>query len=78
LVPGREFVDVSKLFGARLTFAHQVAERANGGSDVEVEVTMTGPLRRLWLLILGGGIRKGAQADLEALARAAEAAQTAV
>jgi hypothetical protein len=66
-----------KLFGARLTFAHQVTERSDGGSDVEVTATMTGPLGRLWLLVLGAGIRKGMQADLAALSRAAESARTA-
>ena len=75
LVPGREFVDVSKLFGARLTFAHLVNERSDGGSDVEVTSTMTGPLARLWLLVLGAGIRKGMPADLQALSRAAVAAR---
>ena len=74
LVPGREFVDVSRLAGARLTFAHLVTERADGGSDVEVTVTMSGPLRRVWLLLLGSGIRGSVQADLEGLARAAEGA----
>jgi len=74
LVPGREFVDVSRLAGARLTFAHLVTERADGGSDVEVTVTMSGPLRRVWLLMLGSGIRGSVQADLEGLARAAEGA----
>jgi len=74
LVPGREFVDVSRLVGARLTFAHRVTERADGGSEVDVTVTITGPLGRLWLLMLGSGIRGSMQADLQALARAAEAA----
>ena len=74
LVPGREFVDVSRLAGARLTFAHLVTERADGGSDVEVTVTMSGPLRRVWLLMLGSGIRGSVQADLAGLARAAEGA----
>lgn len=78
LVPGREFVDVSKLFGARLTFAHQVSERVDGGSDVAVTASMTGPLSRLWLLVLGSGIRTGMQADLDALGRAAAAVQNAV
>ena len=74
LVPGREFVDVSRLVGARLTFAHRVTERADGGSEVDVTVTITGPRGRLWLLMLGSGIRGSMQADLQALARAAEAA----
>ena len=74
LIPGREFVDVSRLVGARLTFAHLVTERADGGSEVEVTVTMTGLLRRVWLLMLGSGIRRSVQADLDGLARGAEGA----
>ena len=74
LIAGREFVDVSRLVGARLTFAHLVTQRADGGSEVEVTVTMAGPLRRVWLLMLGSGIRGSVQADLEGLARAAEGA----
>ena len=73
LVPEREFVDVSRLWGARLTFAHQVTERPDGGTDVDVTVSITGPLARLWLLILGSGIRTTLPADTAALARAAEA-----
>ncbi len=38
---------------------------------------MSGPLGRLWLLVLGSGIRSSAQADLDALAQAAEAATAA-
>jgi hypothetical protein len=72
LVPDREFVDVSRLFGARLTFAHLVDRRTDGGSDVDVTVSISGPLARAWMLVLGKGIRTSAQADLEALARAAE------
>ena len=74
LIPGREFVDVSRLVGARLTFAHLVTECADGGSEVEVTVTMTGLLRRVWLLMLGSGIRRSVQADLDGLARGAEGA----
>ena len=74
LVPGEEFVDVSRLVGARLTFAHLVTTRADGGTAVTVTVSMTGPLGRLWLLVLGSGIRGSLRADAEALARAAETA----
>jgi len=68
----REFVDVSKLFGARLTFAHTITERPDGGSEIDVTISMTGPLRALWMAILGKDIKAGAQADLDALVTVAE------
>ncbi|MFI7586831.1 SRPBCC family protein [Spongisporangium articulatum] len=70
LVAGREFVDVSTLLGARLTFDHQVAVEPQG-TVVTVTVTLTGPLARVWNLILGKGIRTTADRDLAALAEAA-------
>ncbi len=72
LVPGREFVDVSKLLGARLTFAHTVRELTEGGCEVSVVVTLTGPLARVWRLILADGIAASAQPDLERLGAVAE------
>lgn len=74
LVPDREFVDVSHLVGARLTFAHQVTPADGGGCTVDVAISMSGPLARVWNLMLGKGLRDTVQADLERLARAAEAA----
>ena len=74
LVPGREFVDVSKLPGARLTFAHEVARTADG-SEVTVTVTITGPLSRLWKALMGKGIAGSVGPDLERLARAVEAVE---
>src|SRR5438128_1299884 len=41
LVPDREFVDVSLLFGARLTFRHDITPRADGGCGIAVTITMT-------------------------------------
>jgi hypothetical protein len=72
LTPNTEFVDVSRLFGAKLTFAHLVSERADGGSEVSVTVSMTGPLGWLWRVILGKGLSACAQPDLERLAGVAE------
>ena len=74
LVPGREYVDVSRLLGARLTFDHQVQDTPDGGCRVTVRTTLSGPLARLWLLILGKGLRASAQSDLDGLARVAEQA----
>ncbi len=67
-----EFVDVSRLVGARLTFDHRVAATADGGTRVDVTVTLTGPLRRLWNAILGSGIAASVQPDLDRLAAACE------
>jgi hypothetical protein len=72
LVPGQEFVDVSRLFGARLTFDHQVHALPGGGCRVEVTVSMSGPLSRLWTAILGAGLRASVRPDLERLAGVVE------
>ncbi|GIG61925.1 hypothetical protein Lfu02_62970 [Longispora fulva] len=69
----REFTDVSLLLGARLTFRHLV-ETSDGTTRVTVAVTLTGPLARLWNLVLGKDIKAGIQADLDRLAAVAEAA----
>jgi Polyketide cyclase / dehydrase and lipid transport len=71
LVPDREFVDVSRLLGARLTFAHEVSEAA-GRTQVDVTVAMTGPLGWLWTRILGKGLRGQLQGDLDRLVEVAE------
>ncbi|WP_412543405.1 SRPBCC family protein [Longispora sp. K20-0274] len=68
----REFTDVSLLLGARLTFRH-VVETSAGATRVSVAVTLTGPLSRLWNLVLGKDIKAGIQADLDRLAAVAEA-----
>lgn len=75
LVPGREFTDVSRLFGARLTFRHLVSEGA-AGTRVDVRVTLTGPLAPLWNLVLGKGVRASLRQDLDRLAAAAAVSGT--
>ncbi|WP_245548108.1 hypothetical protein [Nocardia pneumoniae] len=66
-----EFVDVSKLFGARLRFAHQVTT-TEGRTTVTVTVSIDGPLRRLWSRILGADLVESVQPDLDALVTVAE------
>lgn len=75
LVPDRQFVDVSLLVGARLTFRHTVEQLQEGGCRVHVTVTMTGPLRWLWFKILGSGLQTTLQPDLDRLVAAVEAGQ---
>jgi hypothetical protein len=75
LVPDREFVDVSLLVGARLTFRHMVEPLPEGGCRVRVTVTMAGPLRWLWFKILGSGLQASLQPDLDRLVAAVEAEQ---
>ncbi|MBF6123992.1 hypothetical protein [Nocardia brasiliensis] len=66
-----EFVDVSRLLGATLTFAHAVSV-ADGHTVVRVTVSIDGPLRRLWIAILGSGLTRSVQPDLDALVVVAE------
>jgi hypothetical protein len=68
----REFVDVSRLVGARLTFDHQIAATAEG-CRIDVRVTIRGPLARIWALILGKGFRATLQPDLDRLVALVEA-----
>ncbi|NUR64071.1 MAG: hypothetical protein HOV87_36245 [Catenulispora sp.] len=70
----REFTDVSLLAGARLTFQHVVGAAADGTTSVEVTVTLAGPLARVWNLVLGKGIGRTLQRDLDSLKAAAESA----
>ncbi len=72
LVPDVEFVDVSLLVGARLRFDHLVTSRPDGGSTIDVAITITGPLRWVWTRILGKGFRESAQPDLDRLVKTAE------
>jgi hypothetical protein len=73
-----DFVDVSKLLGARLTFNHHIVRTAQG-SRIDVEVTLTGVLAPVWNLVLGKGIRTSLQRDLDLLVLTAQTdvAQTA-
>jgi hypothetical protein len=73
LVAGREFVDVSLLIGARLTFRHLVEPTPADGTRVTVTVTLSGPFGWFWNLALGKGLRASLQPDLDRLAIAAEA-----
>ncbi|MEV6134485.1 SRPBCC family protein [Nocardia sp. NPDC051990] len=68
----REFVDVSKLIGARLIFDHQVASDTEG-TTVTVTVSIEGPLRWFWTRVLGADLAKSVEPDLRALVAAAEA-----
>lgn len=68
----REFVDVSRLLGARLAFHHVVTPQPQGGCELDVTISMRGPLRAVWTRILGAGFRASAQRDLDGLVAVAE------
>jgi len=64
--PGREYTDTSLLPGAQLVFQHTVVPD-QAGAQLQVRITMSGPLSLLWAKIMGGGFRDSAQADLDRL-----------
>ena len=68
-----EITDVSRLAGARLTFRHLVQARPDGGCDLHVAITMSGPLGWLWTRALGRGLKASLAPDLAGLVAAAEA-----
>jgi Polyketide cyclase / dehydrase and lipid transport len=72
VVEGREFVDVSHLLGASLTFRHTVTERADGGCEVDVTIDLAGPLGWFWKAAIGKGLRTSVQPDLDRLVATAE------
>lgn len=65
-----EFVDVSKLLGARLVFAHEVT--TGEVTTVTVRVSMEGPLRWFWNKIMGADLAESVAPDLAALIKVAE------
>ena len=71
-----DFVDVSLLRGARLTFAHHIVA-VDAGSRVEVAVSLDGPLSKFWSLVLGKGLKASLQRDLDLLVQTAEADEAA-
>lgn len=65
------FTDVSKLIGARLTFDHRLTTSGDL-TTVEVEISIDGPLRAVWNRIMGGGVVRAAQPDLDSLVATVE------
>ncbi|HEV2360806.1 MAG TPA: SRPBCC family protein [Acidimicrobiales bacterium] len=76
IVPRREFVDVSLLLGAKLTFDHQVRELPDGGTSLTIKATLSGLLAPVWKLILGKGIAKTLAPDTARLVARVEGAAT--
>jgi hypothetical protein len=67
-----EFVDVSKLIGARLIFDHQIATGPER-TTVTVTVSIEGPLSWFWAKVMGADLAESVEPDLRALVTAAEA-----
>lgn len=65
------YTDVTRLPGARLDFRH-TARAEDDGTRLDVEVSVHGPLARIWALVLGGGFRASAPADLRRLVELVE------
>jgi hypothetical protein len=68
----REQTDVTLLLGARLRFRHLVAPTPAGGSTLDVDITMEGPMTWLWSRVLGPNFKKTAQTDLDRLVKLVE------
>jgi len=58
--PGKKFVDVSHLMGAKLKLDHSITKQ-NELTEISISMTISGPMSWLWTKILG----KNQQSDLE-------------
>ncbi|NNN08958.1 MAG: hypothetical protein HKL85_07170 [Acidimicrobiaceae bacterium] len=75
LDPGRSFVDVSRLAGARLTFSHLITVETDGRCAIDVTISLSGALAPIWKLLLAKGFTATAQITLDRLVEIVEAAQ---
>ena len=66
LDPDREYTDVSSMPGATLRFQH-LAAVSDGLTELTARVTLTGPLARLWAMILGKDFAESVPASLKRL-----------
>ena len=71
--PGREFTDCSPMPGASLTIRHLVAVKDDGRTRVDIEVSLDGPLARVWKVLVGRGIATSTPAGLARLVQVVEA-----
>lgn len=69
--PDREYTDTSALPGAKLVFQH-LARQTENGTEVNAQVTLTGPLSKMWAIILGKNFRATVPAALDRLIKLVE------
>jgi hypothetical protein len=72
LEPGTEFTDVSAMPGARLRIRHLVSVDA-GATQVDIDVSIDGPLAWLWRRAIGKGIASTTSEGLARLVAVVEA-----
>lgn len=71
----KEYTDVSSMLGATLRFQHLAAASTERPelTELAARVTLTGPLARLWALILGKDFAESVPASLNRLIELVEA-----
>ncbi len=72
LDPDRECTDTSPLLGTTLRFQH-LATVVDGRTELTARVTLSGPLARLWALVLGKGFAESVPTALDRLIELVEA-----
>ncbi|HAM45678.1 MAG TPA: hypothetical protein DCM67_11745 [Propionibacteriaceae bacterium] len=72
LNPDKEYTDVSSMPGATLRFQH-LAAVSGELTELTAQVTLTGPLARLWAMILGKDFAESVPASLNRLIELVEA-----
>jgi hypothetical protein len=66
--PERSFADESRLPLARMSFEHELADAADGGTLITHRATIRGPLTPLWRLLIGRGLERDLPETVRTLA----------
>jgi len=69
---GSEFTDVSSMPGARMRIRHRTAVEDDDRTRVTVDVSLEGPLARLWALFLRRSVARSTRRGLSRLVAVAE------
>lgn len=69
--PGYRFTDCTKFFGAKMYDTHIIEEKNNGILLTNI-ITVTGPLRWLWIKLVAQNIAKTVPDDMKVLINIAQ------
>lgn len=66
IIPGQEFTDCTKFFGAKMYDTHKIEESENG-LRLSNKLIVTGPLKWLWIKLVANNVAASVPDEMDAL-----------